>query len=138
MNFRYDEDELLLLETSLRNYIITEKEKRPRVYDASLIKYRGLALGINDENQAEVTFTVTIAGFEAQFRTADGIKVIGGLGGDERIIYKWYNSGENKFKLLKIIAEGKNKPKKELLKIEDNNINEVNKPKKDIWQKAAE
>lgn len=137
MSCVYDEDALLLLESSLRNYILSEKEKRPHVHDASLIKYRGLKLGINDENPAEITFTVRIAGFEAQFRTYDGQKVMGSICGDEREVYRWYNLGDIKTKMVNIIANGTRSKEKEQLKKRSENSVAIQE-KKSIWQQASE
>ena len=84
-------EQLIEVESSLRNFFIREKSRAftgSSTY--SLMKYRGLSLKVKNEGTRNAAFVVGIAAYEAHFRIQDGIKIQGSLGGDEKIVRKWY------------------------------------------------
>lgn len=87
-----EREELLILQNGLKNFLIKEKSRYMRSAESNqnLLKYRGLRFSINAENPREILFTVRIAALEASFRLRDGIRVSGGLGEDERLVYQWF------------------------------------------------
>ncbi|MGN0014765.1 MAG: hypothetical protein ACI37T_05045 [Candidatus Gastranaerophilaceae bacterium] len=99
-------DELMPIESSLRNYFLKEKGRYVNKYQThTLMKYRGLSLSLNDENPKNSLFAVCIGGLEAQFNVEDGIKTSGSLAGDEKFVYQWYWLGGNKEQMLEIIEK---------------------------------
>lgn len=97
-------EQLMELETSLRNFFIKEKSRAASGSSSyMLMKYRGLSLKIRNEGTKNVSFIVGIAAYEAYFRVADGIKYQGSLGGDEKIVRKWYMYFGNKEKMEKLV-----------------------------------
>lgn len=108
-----EKEELHILETGLKNYIIKEKSRfmRHGENNFTLMKYRGLKFTINIDNPREILFVVRIASLEASFRLRDGIKVLGSLGGDERLVYQWYILGCDKSVVEAAIINSKKKKK---------------------------
>ncbi|MDD3236863.1 MAG: hypothetical protein PHV37_02040 [Candidatus Gastranaerophilales bacterium] len=96
-------DELIILESSLRNYMLDSLNEggRPGV---SAMKYRGLTLNIDDRDKETPVFKVRIAALEAAFRIRDGIKITGSLAGDEKLVEKWYFRGYNKQQMEEIVS----------------------------------
>lgn len=105
-----NQEELLPVESSLRNYFLKEKGRNINNNQAHiLMKYRGLSLSLNDENPRNPLFVVRIGGLEAHFQISDGVKVHGSLGGDERIVYQWFMFGSNKDNLSLIANKKKSR-----------------------------
>lgn len=130
-----EREELHILETGLRNYILKEKSKYIRHGENThaLIKYRGLKFSINAENPRELLFVVRIASLEASFRLRDGIKVIGSLGGDEKIVYQWFVLGCDKSVVEAVISSSKKKKKASV-----NKPNSTVEIKRNIFQKPTD
>ena len=97
------QEEIFLLENSLKNFILREVENRGDAR-ASLIKYRGLSFNLASEG-TERCFKVRIAAFEAFFRVSDGLKIRGSLCGDEKYVIKWYQNGNNRHILQNLSAD---------------------------------
>ncbi len=108
-----EKEELHILETGLKNYIIKDKSRfmRHGENNFTLMKYRRLKFTINIDNPREILFVVRIASLEASFRLKDGIKVLGSLGGDERLVYQWYILGCDKSVVEAAIINSKKKKK---------------------------
>ncbi|MGN0014766.1 MAG: hypothetical protein ACI37T_05050 [Candidatus Gastranaerophilaceae bacterium] len=107
---KQNQEELLPLESSLRNYFLKEKGRGINNNQAHiLMKYRGLSLSLNLDNPRNPLFVVRIGGLEAHFQISDGVKVHGSLGGDERIVYQWFIFGSNKDNLTTITSKKKSK-----------------------------
>lgn len=105
-------EELMVLETSLRNFFLKEKGRFVKNNESYvLMKYRGLSLTMNDDNPRNVLFVVRIAALEAQFQVRDGVKVQGSLAGDERLVSQWLEQGVNKETMIAIATKKKNKKK---------------------------
>ena len=108
-----EKEELHILETGLKDYILKEKSRfmKHGENNFALMKYRGLKFTINIDNPREILFVVRIASLEASFRLRDGIKVLGSLGGDERLVYQWYILGCDKSVVEAAIIKSKKKKK---------------------------
>lgn len=108
-----EKEELHILETGLKNYILKEKSRfmKHGENNFALMKYRGLKFTINTDNPRELLFIVRIASLEASFRLRDGIKVLGSLGGDERLVYQWYVLGCDKSLVEAAVLDSKKKKK---------------------------
>lgn len=109
-----NKEELMVLESSLRNFFLKEKGRFVKNNENYvLMKYRGLALTLNDDNPRNVLFIVRIAALEAQFQVRDGLKVQGSLGGDERLVQQWFEQGTNKQTMITVATKKKQKKKVE-------------------------
>ena len=109
-----NKEELMILESSLRNFFLKEKGRFVKNNENYvLMKYRGLALTLNDDNPRNVLFIVRIAALEAQFQVRDGLKVQGSLGGDERLVQQWFEQGTNKQTMITVATKKKQKKKVE-------------------------
>lgn len=107
-----NQEELMSLETSLRNFFLKEKGRFVKNNENYvLMKYRGLSLTMNDDNPRNVLFIVRIAALEAQFQVRDGLKIQGSLGGDERLVQQWLEQGTNKQMMVTVATKKKLKKK---------------------------
>lgn len=107
-----NKEELMVLETSLRNFFLKEKGRFVKNNENYvLMKYRGLSLSLNDDNPRNILFIVRIAALEAQFQVRDGLKIQGSLGGDERLVQQWLEQGANKQTMITVASKKKNKKK---------------------------
>ncbi len=107
-----NQEELMSLETSLRNFFLKEKGRFVKNNENYvLMKYRGLSLTMNDDNPRNVLFIVRIAALEAQFQVRDGLKIQGSLGGDERLVQQWFEQGTNKQTMVTVATKKKLKKK---------------------------
>ncbi|MBQ2645413.1 hypothetical protein IJG14_07590 [bacterium] len=111
----FNNEEILALESSLKNYFLREKArhiKNDANLNYKLMKYRGLSLTLDDSNPRNILFVVGIATFEASFDTKTGLRVSGSLAGDERIVYQWFVFGGNQQVIAEIIDNRKKNKKK--------------------------
>lgn len=107
-----NQEELMSLETSLRNFFLKEKGRFVKNNENYvLMKYRGLSLTMNNDNPRNVLFIVRIAALEAQFQVRDGLKIQGSLGGDERLVQQWFEQGTNKQTMVTVATKKKLKKK---------------------------
>lgn len=106
-----DNEVFQVAETSLRNFFLRKKIRGKSDDSFEMMKYRGLSLGIDDENPKEVLFIVRIAALEVCFRVSDGKRVQGSLGGDERLVEQWYLLWGNKEMLVNWVKSRKNSEK---------------------------
>ncbi len=98
-------EDLNLLENSLKNYLLNSNEDRAGQIDNSKrMKYRGLSLDLDRAQVEEPAFKVRIGAFEASFRIRDGLKINGSLCGDEKMVIKWYYRGTNQQQLQSLIG----------------------------------
>lgn len=128
-------EELMVVETSLRNFFLKEKTrhaKNSNDNNHALLKYRGLSLTLNDDNPRNILFIVRIGTLEAQFRLFDGSKVQGSLAGDERIVLQWFLFGGNKEQLSAIVETKKDKKK-----VDFKHKANINTDKKTIFDRAG-
>lgn len=130
-----EREELHILETGLKNFLIKEKSRFIRHGENNyvLMKYRGLKFTINVDNPRELLFVVRIASLEASFRLRDGIKVQGSLGGDERLVYQWYVLGCDKAVVETAVSNSKKKKRTTV-----NKPNTTVEVKRGIFQKPTD
>lgn len=125
-----NKEELIVLETSLRNFFLKEKGRFVKNNENYvLMKYRGLSLSMNNDNPRNILFIVRIAALEAQFQVRDGLKVQGSLGGDERLVQQWFEQGTNKQTMITVATQKKNKKK-----IENKTAYQLETDKKSIFK----
>lgn len=100
-----ESEEIVILETSLKNYFLNSSENNRGPADhSSSMKYRGLSIDIDTSDKDEAAFKVRIGAFEASFRIRDGLKVHGSLCGDEKIVIKWFHRGSNQQMLNALVG----------------------------------
>lgn len=107
-----ESEEIVALETSLKNYFLNSSENNKGPVDhSSRMKYRGLSIDIDTSEKDDPAFKVRIGAFEASFRIRDGLKVHGSLCGDEKIVIKWFHRGSNQQLLASLVGkESRNSP----------------------------
>ena len=78
------------LEDSLKNYMITEQSDAHNIRTANIAKYNNLKIWMDISKYQQPHFFVRISISEAAFTTTDCMKLSGGLGYEERFVYKWF------------------------------------------------
>lgn len=106
-------DEVLELETSLKNFFLNSNEvTKDKLSSSNIMKYRGLSMEIEEGGEDGHIFKVRIGAFEAKFRIRDGLKIHGSLCGDEKIVIKWYYRGSNQQMLQSLAGKTSSEPTK--------------------------
>ena len=78
------------MEDSLKSYIIQEQSDAHNVRNVNVTKYNNIKIWMDTTKYAEPHFFVRISISEAVFTLSDCNKLNGGLGYEERFIYKWF------------------------------------------------
>ena len=78
------------LEDNLKSYMIAEQSDAHNIRTANIAKYNNLKMWMDVSKYQQPHFYVRISISEAVFTIADCMKLNGGLGYEERFVYKWY------------------------------------------------
>ena len=78
------------LEDSLRNFIIQEQSDAHNVKTINIAKYNNIKIWMDLTKYQQPHFYIRITISEAVFALTDCSKLNGGLGYEERFIYKWF------------------------------------------------
>ena len=78
------------LEDNLKNYIIQEQSDAHNVRTVNIMKYNNLKIWMDLSKYPQPHFYVRLSISEAVFSISDCMKLNGGLGYEERFIYKWF------------------------------------------------
>lgn len=92
------------LEDSLKSFMISEQSDAHNIRTANIAKYNNLKLWIDLSKYQQPHFFVRISISEAVFTINDCMKLNGGLGYEERFVYKWFGRVGNKDKLKELWA----------------------------------
>lgn len=90
------------LEDSLKNFIIQEQSDAHNVRTANIAKYNNLKIWMDLTKYPMPHFFVRISISEAVFTLNDCMKLNGGLGYEERFVYKWFGRIGTKDKLKEL------------------------------------
>ena len=93
------------LEDNLKNYIIQEQSDAHNVRTVNVAKYNNIKIWMDMSKYQQEHFFVRISISEAVFSLTDCSKINGGLGYEERFIYKWYGRIGIKDKLKELWAD---------------------------------
>jgi len=78
------------LEDSLKTFMIQEQSDAHNIRTANVAKYNNLKIWCDLAKYEQPHFCVRITISEAVFSLSDCIKLNGGLGYEERFVYKWF------------------------------------------------
>ena len=78
------------LEDSLKSYMIQEQSDAHNIKTANIAKYNNLKIWMDLSKYQQPHFYVRITISEAVFSLEDCVKLNGGLGYEERFVYKWF------------------------------------------------
>ena len=78
------------LEDSLKSYTIQEQSDAHNIKTANIAKYNNLKIWMDLSKYQQPHFYVRITISEAVFSLEDCVKLNGGLGYEERFVYKWF------------------------------------------------
>ena len=87
------------LEDHLRSYMIEEQSDAHNIRTANIHKYNNLKIWMDLSKYQQPHFFVRVSISEAVFSINDCVKINGGLGYEERFIYKWFGRVGTKDKL---------------------------------------
>ena len=93
------------LEDNLKNYIIQEQSDAHNVRTVNVAKYNNIKIWMDMAKYQQEHFFVRISISEAVFSLKDCSRINGGLGYEERFIYKWYGRIGIKDKLKELWAD---------------------------------
>ena len=92
------------LEDNFKSYIIQEQSDAHNIKSVNVAKYNNIKIWINMSRYLQPPFFVRISISEAAFSISDCTKLCGGLGYEERYVYKWFTRIGNKDKLSELWA----------------------------------
>ena len=78
------------LEDSLKTFMIQEQSDAHNVRTANIAKYNNIKIWVDVTKYQQPHFFVRISISEAVFAITDCAKLNGGLGYEERFVYKWF------------------------------------------------
>ncbi len=78
------------LEDNLKSFMISEQSDAHNIRTANIAKYNNLKIWIDITKYQQPHFFVRISISEAVFTINDCMKLNGGLGYEERFVYKWF------------------------------------------------
>ncbi len=78
------------LEDNLKSFIISEQSDAHNIRTANIAKYNNLKMWIDVTKYSQPHFYVRISISEAVFTINECMKLSGGLGYEERFVYKWF------------------------------------------------
>ncbi len=90
------------LEDSLRSFMISEQSDAHNIRTANVAKYNNLKVWMDLTKHAQPHFFVRVSISEASFSLNDCTKLNGGLGYEERFVYKWFGRIGIKDKLTEL------------------------------------
>lgn len=90
------------LEDNLKNYILQEQSDAHNTRNVNAAKYNNIKIWMDITKYSEAHFFVRISISEAAFLLNDCSKLNGGLGYEERFIYKWFGRMGIKDKLVEL------------------------------------
>ena len=96
------------MEDNLRAFIINEQSDAHNVKTVNTAKYNNLKIWMEPTKIAQNHFIVRISISEAIFSLSDCNKLNGGLGYEERFIYKWFGRMGIKDKLNELWLDARN------------------------------
>ena len=78
------------LEDNLKNFMIQEQSDAHNVRTANTAKYNNLKMWMDLSKYQQPHFFIKFSVSEAAFAITDCTKLTGGLGYEERFVYKWF------------------------------------------------
>ncbi len=78
------------LEDNLKSFMISEQSDAHNIRTANIQKYNNLKMWIDMSKYQQPHFFIRISISEAAFTVNDCMKLTGGLGYEERFVYKWF------------------------------------------------
>jgi hypothetical protein len=78
------------LEDNLKSFMISEQSDAHNIRTANIQKYNNLKIWMDMSKYQQPHFFVRISISEAVFAMEDCLKLNGGLGYEERFVYKWF------------------------------------------------
>ena len=78
------------LEDNLKSFMIQEQSDAHNIRTANIAKYNNLKIWMDLSKYQQPHFYVRISISEAVFTVNDCMKLNGGLGYEERFVYKWF------------------------------------------------
>jgi len=88
------------LEDNLKKFMINEQSDAHNIRTANVHKYNNLKIWMDVSKYQQPHFFVRVSISEAVFSINDCTKFNGGLGYEERFVYKWFGRVGTKEKLL--------------------------------------
>ena len=79
------------LEDSLKSFVIQEQSDAHNIRTANIAKYNNLKIWMDLSKYQQPHFYIRITISEAVFSIEDCSKINGGLGYEERFVYRWYS-----------------------------------------------
>ena len=79
------------LEDNFKNFLIQEQSDAHNIKTVNITKYNNLKIWMDLSKYQQPHFFVRISISEAVFSANDCIKFNGGLGYEERFVYKWFS-----------------------------------------------
>ena len=95
------------LEDNLKSFMISEQSDAHNIRTANAAKYNNLKIWIDISKYQQPHFFVRVSISEAVFSVNDCMKLNGGLGYEERFVYKWHGRIGIKDKLKELWANAK-------------------------------
>lgn len=105
------------LEDSLKNYIIQEQSDAHNARTVNAAKYNNIKIWMDLTKYTQAHFFVRVSISEAVFALNDCSKLNGGLGYEERFIYKWFGRMGIKDKFIELwndVEKTRNKHEEEV------------------------
>lgn len=95
------------MEENLKSYMISEQSDAHNIRTANIVKYNNLKMWIDLSRYQQPHFCIRISISEAVFTINDCMKLSGGLGFEERFVYKWFSriGVKDKLKELWVTAQ---------------------------------
>ena len=90
------------LEDNFKNFLINEQSDAHNIKTFNAAKYNNLKIWMDPSKNAQGHFFVRISISEASFALNDCTKINGGLGYEERFVYKWFGRMGIKSKLREL------------------------------------
>lgn len=90
------------MEDSFKYFIIQEQSDAHNIRSINFAKYNNIKLWMEPAKYLQPHFCIRISISEAVFSINDGSKINGGLGYEERFIYKWFSRMGIKEKLIEL------------------------------------
>ena len=95
------------LEDNLKSFMIQEQSDAHNIKTANIAKYNNIKIWMDLSKYQQEHFYVRISISEAVFSINDCMKLNGGLGYEERFVYKWYGRIGIKDKLRELWTTAK-------------------------------
>jgi len=95
------------LEDNLKNYMIQEQSDAHNIRTANIAKYHNLKIWMDLSKYQQPHFFIRFSVSEAVFTINDCMKLNGGLGYEERFVYKWFGRIGVKDKLKELWTTAK-------------------------------